>query len=370
MIFLKNITCRNIGKILLLGVISFSLSNCTAFVKKPTPPSVPSFAPERNLEINWPSPEKPEKYKYIAFKDSQNPMTIDNVSVEIISIVKGLTESNYSINCKGPNGDDIVFPIFPVAAQLKITNHTNHILALGQTAMLTGTVIRLEDVEGNEYPLYSGENWRSDAREIINSYYEQCRSVVNKSFDLKIEKLKANNTEILNSYRKGLYGPYANEYDKYVSDFETQSMLECINPLVWIGLALTGTYPDESYDRSISPKNLDQKNTIKLVGELQEIVTSINKRRSELLLLISRNERDCLYELEKLKPTGIITRGDYPEIIVFPGKSQIMYVPFIKKKGEYLEKIRFMLYDLATQFDRSGMPTKRSNFDIRLRRVE
>jgi len=184
---------KSIFSVSLLCFLLFT--GCTYFVTKPIPPSPPYSAStkiqiptetfpkvEENIQltdVNWPHPDKIIAHKYEAEKGSKNPVTIDGVTVEVVSLTG---ERNKSlIECSSPDNKPISYSVIPMAARVKITNNTDHVVSLGQTAMLTGTVITLENDKGEVYPLYENKyfdsregEWRKDASVPITTYYNKC----------------------------------------------------------------------------------------------------------------------------------------------------------------------------------------------------
>jgi hypothetical protein len=315
----------------------------------PTPPAIPQIS---FPDVEPPAPTGP---RYRARDGSQNPLTTDDVTVEVISVSDRLPEGELWITCPGPSTGTVRFGAIPLAAVIRISNGTDHIIALGQTALLTGTVIVIEDEMGKSYPLHSLQSWKQELNTSIFAYYDG-------GFTQTFSDHQREGKEAIGRYTATLRGPYAKEYDAYKSSHGTYSLLSLLNPLWWIG-AILGVDANPPLDESISPENLEARNVAQLRQEMAGIESEAHQQLAAKRSLCSQQATEA--KLGEGHP--VVLSGTYPPIRILPARERRIFVP-LQPVGSYPKIFRFQLYDLVTRSDAAGNPTRRSTFTIDLER--
>lgn len=296
-----------------------------------------------------------------------NPVRRDKVTVEVISVSDFFAEGEHlTIACRDTQAD-VNFSSVPRAAVLLITNHSEHIVSLGQTAHLTGTVIILEDEFGHGFRLFSEESWKKDLTSRIRDFYD-------KSLRSAVASYRSAESPRIEDYADQLAGPYSTEYQRYVRNFRINSVLQLLNPFWWTGVALVLLPGDSDELNKLLVPSLDARLSPDLVGTSaeREYQEDLEREIAAAGSRVSQARDDCLAKAEKLALTDfvpMIMSGTFPSINILPHRQLRIYVPF-EEIAEYPRKLHLRVFDLVTDHDAAGMPTRRSNFAFELLKVD
>jgi len=266
----------------------------------------------------------PPNHSYVKFipLNGNNSITKNNVTVKVNSVERNNT---YSTKINDPFKHlDYPVSISPMAVLIEITNNTDHIITLRKT------IVRIEDKNQKEYPL-------------INSISASKKLLVDKidiAYDEHLDKVHANLMGALFSQE------YERNYKRFVKKFDDAAKLgEVRLPTTEEGFSLKTT--GETIKDTRAPAYLLKLN---YNPNLKKISNAKIKAREQVLKI---NET-----LGK-----VITGGVYQPINILPQRSVKITAPFYFD-GE-IDEIDFLnvgIYDLPTEVDQAGNPTKRDHF--------
>jgi hypothetical protein len=298
---------------------------------------------------------------------TKNPVRLNNVTVRVISISDFFPQGeDLTITCSDTQGD-IAFSSVPRAAVLLIENHSDHIVSLGQTAHLTGTVIVLEDEFGNAFRLFSEESWKKDLKARITAFYDATFLAAGKDYRTKQEPRIAD-------YAESLAGSYSSEYKRYVRNFRLNSVLQLLNPFWWSGVVLFALAGPQADASAVLVPPLDVGRSPNSIANhaKDEFEKGIQRELDLTSARVNQVRDDCLAKADLISPTNfvpMIMSGTYPLISILPHRELRIYVPF-EEVAEYPSKLHLRIFDLVTDQDAAGMPTRRTNFSFELRKVD
>jgi len=239
------------------------------------------------------------------------------------------------------------------------------------------------------------DNYKKERQAAFDNY--------KKEHEVALGNYKKEKDSSLEKYKENIYGKYAEEYKTYKNYYYIHAVLEFFNPFVYLDFFMSKKRPKRwggpPLDTYISPENVYARNSVidtettlssmraeaesefssqmandknSFFPQIKEVVNNAYPVYQKQKETIKKKERACLAKLAQVpRPRGnYITSGTYPSIPILPKKYVEIYVPFRKEKGDYLNKINFLLYDLPTKVNAAGIVTKRSNFNIKLKKVK
>jgi len=296
----------------------FAITTACSTAPKMTTINLPKLPHVDSVDFR---PPNQSNIKFVSL-NGNNSITKNNVTVTINSIENS---STFSTKINDPsNKSDYLVSITPMAVLLEITNNTNHIITLRKT------IVRIEDKNQNEYPL-------------INSISASKKMLIDKvdlAYDEHLDKISAN---LLGA----LFSPeYEINFKKFVKEFNEAAKIGDVRlPSTKEGYALSTT--GETYKETRAPSYLFKLNYDQ---NLKKIANAKIKAREQILKI---NE-----VLGK-----VITGGVYQPINILPQRTVKITAPFYF--GGEVDEIKLLnvgIYDLPTEVDQAGNPTKRDHF--------
>lgn len=305
-------------------------------------------------------------------------ITQDGVTVEVKGIYD-LTKSDnseFSRSFKLPDGSDCEVTLLPRMVCLTINNGTSHIIPIGRTSMLSGTVISLEDSNGKPYPIISSkEEVRKNALEVLGLSFEFFNANLDLQYEEYNRKVASECESAYSDFLSYMQGDYSKQYGaarKQVKKFSWWELLEL--PTLGILDPPYCRFPEDSWSReqvmlgyldgSYSPSFIMNFQKKMLDDKRNEILAESGKSFENYKTYVQRLRENANAAINSIEwPSNIILDGDYPPIHILPGRSQDVLIPFKKPapKDEIVE-MNIYVVDLPTVIDAAGLPQKRDTF--------
>lgn len=349
----------------------------------PDDPAIPEIKiSEAKYEgIPFNPPISPKKIVYVTKDGQPATKTIDNINVRVSSISDlAYTEtkrSPYLVTIEGPDQKQYSYALFPAMLTLEIENKTDHIVTLGRTAMLTGTIIRLEDKDGSPYPLI---NTQDEAKRNLAQNIERAFDIYKQRLT-DIDSIDLLKTKYCSEYKNIVFGSYADEFQTMKKQID-EAWADPLGETSFDAVTKDGKpYIDPEIDSSkyYADRFTPSESRVLLVKKEARYVHSMGCAKIERILkekyqIISWENEKKAKEIDNFRDKAVkqiltipsfqnvITSGDYPPINILPGRRAEILVPFSKAKEEEIKEIFVGIYDLPTQVDAAGIPVKRANF--------
>jgi hypothetical protein len=333
----KRVTMSKCVGLLLPVAALILMTGCAAVTINPPSTSF-NFSPD----ISFKAPNAPKNLAFKA-KDGKKAITQDNVTVEVQSIGNDIASKNYSVTIQGADGREYVYSIFPMVVALKIVNSTDHIVTLERT------IVRLEDDNQNEYPMISST---SDSKQNLVR-------TISKAFDDSSAQVRES---AISKFRDLVYNQYDGPYREMVKQINAARSSWGNSGIRTPDMGPGETFTPDGTDKFIDDQSPDAvyKRTIHQVeSRVSNIQQQIIARKTAAIEKIGSEIPDSM--------KGIITSGVYQPINVLPGRAENVFVPFARRKDdEPIKAIHVGVYDLPTEVNQAGIPTKRANFKFEL----
>jgi hypothetical protein len=355
-------------------------------------------------ELTLDAPTLPPGVKFVPKPGTSDSVTIDGVTVQVTSIADlGGFRSEFLKTIKLPNGKDFSFCLIPRLASMRVTNATDHIITLGQNMMLAGTIVHLEDETGKAYPLMN--DWdaiKADAINALEEYNQKCQANMKAEIaelDAKADKITAETADFgkkeLDEYASLLQGDYATRHEETMHRVQKLHWCRLLEVFWWLPVPVGLLVEDNPIknpgfclnsnesgrlSRSgmevelyrLSPQSLLSGARKDVASVLQSQVfakidsarTNLSESISDMSSMLATTKEAATQEMANIQqPDDIVLNGAYQPIIILPGRSREVFVPFKKPaKDKEINEMNVYVIDLVTMMDAAGIPTKRGTF--------
>lgn len=416
------------GRLSVLLTAGIVLCGCAHTITAPPLPSVPAPPPIPAPEGAEFLPELPPPVQFVPKPGTESKKTIDDVTVEVESIVtSGRREGvSYTTQIDGPDGRTYEVSLIPQVVTIRVSNATDHIVTLGRTAMLTGTVIRLEDEQQRPFLLYKNmaemrEKLRKRIDEAFKRYAKQAAPGIGKAGVLSLtgkRRLGDRRTdpqwqrgcsEAFAKFEKSFrltYGSafqsFSQEVDKYCLGWRSMFYTVTLRGPMSVEAAVLSKWNEarlaqlREYGLSRLPGRTDlekekgQDETPAFSASFakdfrnerapEEVLSCVRKvyeekkeaAQQDQALASARGYAEIMKfknaALKKVQDIpevrNVITEGDYPPIRVLPGRTVDIHVPFADPDRRKITEMDIHVIDLPTKVDAAGVPSKRANFSF------
>lgn len=286
---------------------------------------------------------------YVPSARTQNPQSVDGVTIEVTPL--GMNASNIGevrdvfVACQTPDDRPMVVSVVGVGLFLTLRNDTGHIVTTERSAL------QVEDASGTSFPIRR-EDWSAWVALVVASVhdrYESFRGVLPR-WQQETRAAIARHGFISESYRR--------EYDAFVSARE-----RCLGGFSCMRDATSCGYAED--EERLQPENQrgllwrESENTLRRFSDQAEDV-------------IRQRERSCMGEITRHvanPPVRFLNEATFERLRVLPGQTVRAYIPLDPSTERQLPAdLHVRLYDLVSQTDAAGNPTRRAHFDFRLQR--
>lgn len=291
----------------------------------------------------------------IANDGGHGTISKDNVTIKITDITEN-TDSRFSTDIEDLNGTKYLVSVSPYMLSLNIDNNTDHILTL------TRTVIKIEDNNQQDFPLINSLNEsKSDLLKQVLSSYD------------------AYLADILSSYKQVMYGDYTVKHAAFAQELLQSSKMTTGERM---GMAFLSGMAHEKMPEisSVRTSDMPEGRILTAYGLKSKILEtspeSIYKRYETTLTqkvnILKDKAMKNINDQIQINANNIITNGFYQPISLLPHRSTTIVAPFtcMKTTSNSLNTLVVSIFDLPTQVNQAGDPTKRENFVFKMKAVE
>lgn len=385
------------NKIVLILSIVLMLAACSSAPQKRQIPVVKLSLPDEgltkvykptNINVPFNPPSKLKENIFVA-KNGKDSITTDKVTVKVDSIISELKDNSYSVDILGPDGVTYKYGLFPMMVVLKISNGTDHIVTLDKT------IVKIEDETQNDFPMISNvaenkQNMISRVNKAFDSYAKKMKSMVEDDFKKQIGNVYTTNYEAMvakiNEYESYGYrvdiGDICNVFGTERAPKNTEMFREIqgynrvqrVDMLCAVNDDYEG-YLNETGIKQVkallsSDKYLPYYNKHFVADANIDAQVNIKIKETNALKADAVSKVDSSLSTSSIKNL-ILSSGVFQPIVVLPGRTEKVIIPFNKRnEDEDIKSVNLFVFDLPTQVDAAGTPTKRANFQFEMIAVD
>ena len=321
-------------------------------VKEPTPPQIPSL-PEINVDFEIQStPIKVTRQFYVAAEGSSNPVTKDKVTIKIEAIGNGgvsrqenSNEITGYVQCEYDEGTKLAFPVAGAGIVLTLSNNTGHIL---KTA---NSVLQMENKNGQELKfLEKRQAWKKRSINKIKKIFTNRKREISRVAEA--EKKKAER-KISEEFDRAIV-----EYLKLWKEYKME--IDKRNKKAW-----------ESHSRVYEAQPVSTHNPEifkEVVINNHIVIKQIKQWESKKVKALRSKFNECVQKITSSNglELPLLGPGNFNKQTILPGKTLNGFIPLKGGRKSIRNGLVVKIYDLVTETNAAGTPTKRTHFDINL----
>lgn len=342
-----------LGVLVCLGIIG-----CAAVPVRPTTPSSTFRIPPLDLS-SVDRGTRAQMWTYAPAASTENPMPRDRVTVEVMPVVDGNSavdsyRQDILAECRTPADVPVYMSAVGFGVRLRIENGTGHIIRMGATPLQTEAVLQIEDGQHHAWPLVQGDwrDWVPRVVEGVHARYARYRDAVG-AWEATARASMSGQVFVPAAYAPD-YDRYRAEWDSCMSNFMNGN-----------DEARCGTRAEVE---ALAPAGLEA--TLR-----RQVEAQIQTQGAQARARIDALDHDCAAAIqakaEALTPGMIVTAQTFAQLRILTDQTVVLYVPLdadFAAAGPDVVVLR--LYEVVTETNAAGVPTRRTDFPFRLERRE